>query len=200
MLPTWAAGAAGPTGCGNVRSGISWPTNVSTADSSNRLLLVNSWAGAFACVNTIAIRSFAPRCRSMNRRAAFSRASGPIGVGIEVVQEDHVRAAVDAALVTLDIRLDRGGAGNRLAGRLDRNVHERERRNRLLLAVLEDLEVVLRQIPDEVALRVGHPHVHLDDLDLQPERGILGLGCGARRARLLPGRRGGATKGGGEDD
>ena len=64
----------------------------------------------------------------------------------------------------------------------------REDRHRLRLPVLEDLEVVLRQVADEVALRVGDDGVDLDvvDLDLEGDRRLRvpaagGAGCASGR-------------------
>ena len=48
-----------------------------------------------------------------------------------------------------------------------------QRREFLLHAVLEDLEIVLRQIGDEPAVLVLDDHVHRDGIDLDSERGRL---------------------------
>ena len=48
-------------------------------------------------------------------------------------------------------------------------VHQRQRRDVLLDAVLEDLEVVLRQVGDELILVVAHDGVHRDEVDRDAE-------------------------------
>jgi hypothetical protein len=53
----------------------------------------------------------------------------------------------------------------------DRQIDARERSDRLRLPVFQDLEVVLREIADEVSLRVRDPRVNLDVIDLDLERG-----------------------------
>src|SRR5262249_62424470 len=58
----------------------------------------------------------------------------------------------------------------RRVGPRDRDVDERARRQRLRLAVLDDLEVVAAEVADEGALRVGHARVDLDVVDLDLER------------------------------
>jgi hypothetical protein len=50
------------------------------------------------------------------------------------------------------------------------NVDHREARQRLRLAVLDDLEVVLGERADEVPLRVGDVGVDLDVVDFDLER------------------------------
>ncbi len=112
----------------------------------------------------------------------------PQRVHVEVVEDHHVDATFERALVGLDIRLDRRLAVQRPVGPLDRDVHEREGRNGLRLPVLEDLKVVLRQVADEAALLVGDEGVHLDVFDLHLERGGLKVWgrslCGLARSGL----------------
>ena len=72
-------------------------------------------------------------------------------------------------------------------GALDRNVDEREGRDLLRLAVLEDLEIARREIGDDVALRVGDEGVDLDVVDLDAERDGRLIGGVWRAALLLRG-------------
>ena len=102
-------------------------------------------------------------------------ASGPVPTGTVIVQDHHEDAAVERAFVALDVRRNRDQRRARLGGGVDGKVHERKRRYGLRLAIFEDLKIIFRQISNEVAVGVGHPRVHLDVLDLQPERGRLGL-------------------------
>ena len=93
----------------------------------------------------------------------------PQRVDVQVVEDHHVDAAVERPLVALR-RPARSASRleERPVGPLDRNIHEREVRDRLRLAVLEDLEVVLRQVADERPCLVGDERVHLDVVDLRP--------------------------------
>ena len=51
-------------------------------------------------------------------------------------------------------------------------VHQREGREGLSHPVFVNLEVVLRQIGDELILRVAHDRVSLHGIDVHPERGL----------------------------
>jgi len=53
-------------------------------------------------------------------------------------------------------------SSDRPIGALDRDVDDREIRDGLALAVLEDLEVVPGEVADEASLAVGDEHVHVD--------------------------------------
>ena len=70
----------------------------------------------------------------------------------------------------------------RTLGALDRDVDEREGRDLLRLAVLEDLEVVRREVGDRRSLRVGDDRIDLDvvDFDAEGDRGLIR----GRRRRL----------------
>jgi hypothetical protein len=59
-----------------------------------------------------------------------------------IIDDHHVQPAVERTLVVLDVRFDRRGRAERPLQLFDGNVDERERRDRLRLAVLEDLEVL----------------------------------------------------------
>ena len=101
---------------------------------------------------------------------------------VQVVEDHHVDAAVERPLVALTSG-SIGLAAN--SGRSARSIGmstSGERRNRLALAVLEDLKVVLGQVADELALLVGDERVDLDVFDLRLER--RGLRCW--RLRRLP--------------
>ncbi len=94
---------------------------------------------------------------------------------MQVVEDQHVDAAVEGTLVRLHIRLDGTGGEQRPLGALDGDVDDGERGNRLRLVVLEYLEVFLFQVPDEVPLLVGDDRIDLDVLDDRLEGG---RGCG----------------------
>ena len=110
--------------------------------------------------------------------------------GVQIVDDDDEHAPLERRAVGDDVGRNRGLREERRIGALDRDVHHREHGQRLRLAVLDDLEVVLGQVADEVALRVGDVGVDLDvvDFDLEGDGGCRrGLGGG----RLLRHRRGG---------
>ena len=91
-------------------------------------------------------------------------------VRLQVVEDQHEHPAVELLRVARHVGLDRGGREERRVRPLNRDVDQRHDRQVLLLAVLEDLEVILGQVADEAALRVGDDRVHLDVVDLGPER------------------------------
>ena len=87
----------------------------------------------------------------------------------------------------IDVFANSGGSACSIGMSTSENIDKR-----LRLAVFDDLEVVLRQVPDEVALRIGDDGVDLDvvDLDLEGDGGRLrsgrGGGAGACCAPTTP--------------
>ena len=69
----------------------------------------------------------------------------------------------------LHVGLDRRCRKQRTLGALDRDVDQREGRDLLRLAVLEDLEVVRREVGDRRSLRVGDERVDLDVVHFDAE-------------------------------
>ena len=67
---------------------------------------------------------------------------------VQIVEDDHVDAAFRHG-VSLHVRLDRLAEEERTGRTFDRQIDQRKRRDLLRPAVLEHLEVVLRQISDE---------------------------------------------------
>ena len=65
---------------------------------------------------------------------------------------------------------------------LERHVLRREVRDRLRLAVLEDVKRRLREAAHELAVSVGHRHRHLHDVDVDALRHSRALSC-ARSGR-----------------
>ena len=114
-------------------------------------------------------------------------ANGPPEAHVEIVDDEDVHAAVERPLVGPHVGLDRHRGAERLVVALDRNVDEREGRNRLRASVLEHLKVFLLQVAHEVALPIGHQRVDLDVLDLRFESGLLWRW---RRRSLAGGERG----------
>ena len=124
------------------------------------------------------------------------RLVGPQRRDVHVVEEDDEgpAAALLGRRVEGDLR-----RGRRRRGRLLRQDHRLEGRDRLGDPVLGDREVLAREVPDDTALLVGHHGVHDDLLDLGGEGGGLrrlgrrlrlrGLGLGG--LRLLGDQRGG---------
>ena len=121
----------------------------------------------------------------MNWRAARLHARRPAEVRLEIVQDEHEDATVEFPTVCLDVRLDRRPLEERRILPFDGKLDAGEHGNRLRLALFADLEVVLREIADELALRVGDTGVDFDviDFDLERRRGLSGTGSG-RRLRL----------------
>ena len=87
---------------------------------------------------------------------------------MEIVDDHDVDAAVERLLVRPDVRLDRRRREQRAIGALDRNVDQRELGDRLRLAVLEHLEVLLLQVADDAPLPIGDDGVDLDVVDRGP--------------------------------
>ena len=116
-------------------------------------------------------------------------------VGVQVVEHDDVQPPLERLAVGLRVRRNDALRVEEALGPLDRDVDLGEQLDLLRLAVLEDLEVVLGQPRDEVALRVGDERVHLDVVDLGLEgdgrrrlraaraRGLTGLADGRARGR-----------------
>ena len=169
------------------------PLDLSTAASSSRLLLVNSWLALLAPCGVH------DRHQVVGAEAALDELLGrhlhalrSAEARVQVVDHHHVDAPVERSLVRLHVGLDRGGGEQRPIGALDGNVHQRERADRLGLAVLEDLEIFLLQVADVGALLVGDDDVDLDVVDLHLEgRGLRRLG----RGRLTGGQRRAGKKG-----
>jgi len=95
-------------------------------------------------------------------------------------------------LVVLDVRFDRRCRANRALQLFDGNVDERERRDRLRLAVLDDLEILFLQIGDDGAGAVGGDGVDFDVVDPHCEGRLLLGGRGS--GRLLTGDDDGSEK------
>src|SRR5262245_19726406 len=62
-------------------------------------------------------------------------------------------------------------------------MHQRERRNLLLDAVFEDLELVLGQVSDELIAAVAHDRIHRDEVDTGSKVWLPGLSRGHRGCR-----------------
>jgi hypothetical protein len=107
------------------------------------------------------------------------------------VEHHHIYAAGKRSLVALHVGFDRRLGKQRTLTSLDRNVDRHKVRNRLRLAVFEDLKVFLLQIADVVATRIGDDGVDLDEVDLHLEGRRL---RGWRACRRLTGRRLTGTK------
>ena len=104
----------------------------------------------------------------MNRVAARLHAGRSRDVGVQIVEDDQVDSPLDV-IVGLHVGLDRRRGEQRSFGPFDRNVDEGERRDVLTLAVLEQLEVVLREVRDRGALPVGDDGIDFDVVDFHPE-------------------------------
>ena len=108
---------------------------------------------------------------------------------VRLVEHHHVDAAVEAA-ARWSARRARSAAPRTAAARRARPGCRRatKSRNRLRLAVFEDLEVFLLQIADVIAARVGDERVDLDvvDLDLEGRRRCVPGAAGAGPAGAWP--------------
>jgi hypothetical protein len=100
---------------------------------------------------------------------------------VQIVQQEDVDTAVERATGRVHIRFDRLGRARWRERSLDREIDQGKCCRRLRLAVLEDLEVVFRQVSHERARFVGDDGVDLDEVGFGPERDG-GLG---QRPRLL---------------
>ena len=115
------------------------------------------------------------------------------GRDVQVVDHDHQVAARRSAFGLGRVgcrggrrrgrrRRGRSGARSRRRGRLGQPAFdEDERRELLLLLVLQDHEVGLREPGDGLAARVGDDHVELDGFDAGSRDGLLCVGGAGRR-------------------
>ena len=117
----------------------------------------------------------------MNCRAARRTRIDRVRVGVDVVEQQDVEPAVGRPQVVLHVGLDGAGLEQRALGPLDRDVHQRECRHLLRLAVLEDREVPLPQVADELPLGVDHDGVDFDVVHLRAEGDRRHLRVGLRR-------------------
>jgi hypothetical protein len=92
-------------------------------------------------------------------------ALGPTEPRVEIVDDHHVDAAFERALVRADVGLERRRGVQRAVGTLDRDVDEREGIDRLRLAVFQDLEVFLLQFANDLALAIRDDNVDFDVID-----------------------------------
>ena len=67
----------------------------------------------------------------MNCCAAALTAAVRPSVGVQIVDDHHVDAAVEGRSLVLHVGLDRAAGEERTVGALDRNVHQREGGDRL---------------------------------------------------------------------
>ena len=157
-----------------------------------RGLLVKSWpspglAGEHHGRQVVGAEVLPDEPRGSGLHARRSR-----NVGVQIVEDDQVDSPLDV-IVGLHVGLDRRRGEQRSFGPFDRNVDEGERRDVLTLAVLEQLEVVLREVRDRGALPVGDDGIDFDVVDLHPEghRGLISGRLGSclllLRRRLLAG-------------
>ena len=166
--------------------------NLSTDARRRARLLVNSWpsiGGAPGIDDGGEIVGADVALDELARRAAH--ADGTPGIGLQIVEHEHEDAAVELLAVAA-ARRDRSAVPEeRRILPFDRQVDAREHFNRLRGSVLEDLEVIFRQIIDELSLRIRGARIDLDVVDLDSERG-------RRLSRCLRGlpheRRGGDSR------
>ncbi len=176
-----------------VADGSLRPMNLSTAASSSRLLLVNSCAASLRPpVCTTAIRSFVAEAALDELPHRHLHLLRPKRIGVQIIQDDHVDAAIERLRVGAHVGLDRLLRKQRAIAAVDRDVDQREGADRLLASVFEDLKVVLREVSHEPAVRVGYQSVNLDILHLSFEGGLRRgrlLACGAGRDKAREGGR-----------
>ena len=190
----------GPMGCGKVRSGGSSPMNLSTAAKSESFVareLLSRFPQQREHDGHQVVRAEMlldePACGS-------SGASCPIGSGTPSSRIIDVDTSIETAFVAPNVRLNRDHVAKPGGMRqFDGDIDQRERGDRLRLAILEDLKVLLRQIPDKIPALVRHPNIHLDIFDLHRERGCRGLKRYKRLACRLLSRRGGEKQEGDDD-
>jgi hypothetical protein len=138
---------------------------------------VGAESGAFrvACVETFdprrhrhigdTGRGYSPTCRSMNSRAYFLTASVRTGATCRLSSRStNTRESAGTSLLG-DVPRDRRRLDRAMGWRCDRDVHALEEHERLRHAILEHLEIVLRQMLDEAAVAVAQEDRDLDDLD-----------------------------------
>ena len=120
----------------------------------------------------------------------------PCEAGIEVIQHDHIDAPRKHLLVRPDVAAPLASSERQRILPLHRDVDRRKHVDLLPLAVLEQLEIVLRQAANEIALLIGDHRVDVNVVDfglkgdLRPLRGRRrglgpehGRGAGAPNAR-----------------
>src|SRR5262249_1433801 len=98
---------------------------------------------------------------------------------MEIVNHHDVDAAIEWMLVSPDVGLNRKRGAERFVEALDRDVDEREGRDRLGLSVFKDLKVFLLQVADKVAIPVRDKSIHLNIVNLHLEGRLL-VGRGTR--------------------
>ena len=91
-------------------------------------------------------------------------------VGLEIVHDDQEDTAVEGVAVGADVGFDDDRPVKRRIRLLDRDINARERGDRLRRAALGELEIVLRQIGHELAVRVGDDGVDFNVIHLDLER------------------------------
>ena len=116
------------------------------------------------------------------------RACGPLKPRVHVVEDQDEDAAFEGRAIGRDVRSDRVLRKERWIRMLDRDIHRREDRQRLGMAVLGNLKVFLRQVPGKIALRIGDYRIDLDVVHFHPEGHRRGLSVGTWRRRLLSNR------------
>ena len=97
------------------------------------------------------------------------------GAHVEIVEHNHVHAAVERPSVALRIDGDRTAVDDERGRFFDRDLDQRERVDFLRPAVLEDFEVVAPEPGHEIALIVGDDDIHIDVVHLNLEGDPRGL-------------------------
>jgi hypothetical protein len=112
---------------------------------------------------------------------------------VQVVEDEHVQAAVERPGVGDDVGLDRSGRVEGLVRPLNRDVHEAEGVHLLRLPVLAHFEVFAPQVVHELPVLRVDGGIDLDVIDLGAERDSRRRIHGARRLGRLTrvGRRSG---------
>ena len=85
-------------------------------------------------------------------------------IDVQVIQDHDVDPPVERPLVRLHIGLGQCSEWD-VGFEIERDIDRRKRRDRLPHTVLENLEIVLREIGDDVTLRVGHDGIDFDVTD-----------------------------------
>ena len=96
-------------------------------------------------------------------------ALGPQRRRMQVVEHDHVDAAVGGLHVVADVRLHRLRRKQRPLDALERDVDQRKRRHLLRLAVFEHLEIFRLEVGDELAVLVQDARVDFDVVHFRAE-------------------------------
>ena len=89
---------------------------------------------------------------------------------MQVIEHEHVETTVKAARGRPDVRFDWLCRERRRQGTFNGQVHQREDRRRLRLAVFEYLEIVLGQVSDQIPALVSDDRVDFDKIDVGLER------------------------------